>query len=1437
MGKIIIDDDSSLESVEVRFDHLLLDERESEQEKQGFRPLTDMLEERFGDFPPHLVSIGRLAKASSLIKGRDEVEIFFLMILAGDEKPLLFRTLEKNREALGETFYQEMLCLVFLAATAEERDQIMQSILQVPAVMRTPLCALLVALFSAEPQVVAPDGTVEREAALFLEALKAERNDNIAKAFGDILRLFSEHDRSRFLYEYLRALILRHDTIPVPLVAQFAETVLKSPLAVSYASVKLLEFLYYWRNDVVEKIEETVTALAEATDSLFVLNAIAPLLYRYEKWHLLGKFYKLAARKTTGKTRIRYLELLADIYEHKLRMPEFATEIHKNIVEEDPASCSISLSLVLSVYEENRQWEDLANLYLYLADREKEPKLAAYYLFRGGELLFRELGRPAEARPRLEQSLRIHRSFEIIRLLSELYLVLQDYDAYIANLEQELSYASSIPEQITLHDKIADALVTFKRAYGAAEAHLLAILDLKPDRIETVKKLGKIYYTTRNWEKLTAVNAREIALSENTSDIVNLLYKNGTIYFNEMHDYGRARQSFLQILSIVKHHIPSLLYLEKIYLHENAVDEIIALYNDLLQSAVTDSETKEFYLTRLAIVYREQGRIKEAQDTFRLVEYLYPDSTIAKENLRLLGGDVLFHEFTLDEFDSGEFSSLIAESDHPSDTKRRLEMSEPSFHKYLWELAVHGEATVPDEALTDAEKNLRTVLEGRPSLGLLSRHAARPALLTLLAEQYLKKGYLKGIYTILAYHLSLHPTTKSTLWSVFFMGADHPELKEKLDALLVTEKEMQHFEIALSILEKIHLLEGNHRAILLMRTIFAKKLKDPTAQRRFIDETIRLLTGHLDPADLIDLYRTRYRISTGYDRDEFLKTYREFLSSLGMFDTLIGIYEEKWRLEGKEADGDYLLDLYLSRRTPDKAVALLNELLDRYPENAALDRVIDFFERTQQSQAANDLLQTYLQNAKNPETARTAAQRLIRDHLEKGNIAEAVNLFHGIPFTDEASRFTHGMDLAERILALNQSAFAIQIARTLRVESSDEAVRRTVFLCRCGAQPIPEDIEKIPSYDLIRGPVENIRNREIIIETARHFALRRDVTATGTLLKQLFADGRIDEARRFLDETSADPRFRTPLFQSFLFRAEGQTVEERELLSQTLITALRNGDAYPLDRLVETVSSDNRRASFFAQNLRAALGISGMRPAENEWHHLSLMREDLVLAQAGFTALDEKLRRFGQLLAAASPATSGDSRHIRPITAAVSRPLSTLVEKLALALREEALTVFFDPDLDTVISLEALNTPAIILGPTAEKVSRKRVAFLIAQHHFLAASGVTTESGKGAVGAFVARIMETLSFSSKERSAFLRTLRRKHQEEVRALMEEIGNPSEPLLKTFGERLFLAAVLSAFTIIPDLKQVCASADESLDSLEIPDSAVANAYSFALATFFE
>ena len=286
-----------------------------------------------------------------------------------------------------------------------------------------------------------------------------------------------------------------------------------------------------------------------------------------------------------------------------------------------------------------------------------------------------------------------------------------------------------------------------------------------------------------------------------------------------------------------------------------------------------------------------------------------------------------------------------------------------------------------------------------------------------------------------------------------------------------------------------------------------------------------------------------------------------------------------------------------------------------------------------------------------------------------------------------------------------------------------------------------------------------------------------------------------------------------------------------------MLTELQRGEIYPAERLLELISPSNQRARFFIQNLLAFLRINHTKPAENEWHYLSVIREDLVLAQAGFTNIDQKLRRIGYLLAAGIPSTEPGSRRVVPLTSAVSRSLFSLIEKISLATHAETLRAFWDEMAPEPLTIEYIKTPVLLFGPRAEKVDAKNLAFLTALHYFLITSGATQHFAHKSIETLVGRLTQIISLPSKERDTLLRTMQKRNREEAATLLEELKTVTPPMVTTFAERLLLAALLYAFTIIPDIAQVGIVANETPEHLDIPDSAVANAYALATATFFE
>ncbi|HOW52939.1 MAG TPA: hypothetical protein PLV42_12960, partial [bacterium] len=195
-----------------------------------------------------------------------------------------------------------------------------------------------------------------------------------------------------------------------------------------------------------------------------------------------------------------------------------------------------------------------------------------------------------------------------------------------------------------------------------------------------------------------------------------------------------------------------------------------------------------------------------------------------------------------------------------------------------------------------------------------------------------------------------------------------------------------------------------------------------------------------------------------------------------------------------------------------------------------------------------------------------------------------------------------------------------------------------------------------------------------------------------------------------------------------------------------------------------------------------------------------------------------------------------EERRLDPLSSTQNRELFYLIEKLSLALRLESIPVFFDPALKANLAIEHANLPVLAIGKSAESADRKKMAFMIAANLFLCQNGVTEKLGRKGSELLADQIGATIALSGKERTAFIRGLKKKSQEEMASALDELGSVPEPALRDFAERLHLASVLYAFSVIPDPAQVAAIADETIDHLDVPNSLSRNAFDLALATFF-
>lgn len=1012
MEKIVIANDSTLENVRLNFRHILPKSEEIEEKCGSFKPL-ETLSGHFPEnfFPAALTSMPA-EEALKTLTGNDELELFFTLLLSNPSEYGLFEKLKSASSSISKENYLNLLIFLLIKtgyANEELIDEIKKNITE-----SDPVTDLVLSFYDKSPHETGDNCSFESLCASFFEAVKAEKAGDYGKAFTLMLRVFEKSDLHPFIFEILKFYIMQYSGISPENIAAFTKKVTESSLKVSFTTVKFVEFCYYYKNNIEDKLEETVSALAENTDSVFILNIIAPILYKYKKWHLVGKFYKLSSKKAVGAEKTMYLELLADIYENKLELPDFAAEIYRNIAEEDPVSCTFSLSKAAAIYEENGSWEKLASLYQAIAERETDPVFQSAFFSKTGEIFLSRLHNPEKAVEYFEKSLTAKYSFETARMLAGLCIGTKNYSRCREILLSELENASEKEDKIRILKKLADYKTVYKEEIGESEKYLIQILEIDPKNLEAVKKLGRLYSAEKNWEKLTEINFKEIDISKDLAEIANLYYKNGVIFYENIKDMTRAAECFRELLEIKPEHLPSLLYLEKIFANtkdDAGTNLVISQITDLNQTA--KSRTGLSYLMKSAMIMRETGKTKKANEIFSEILKLYPENITAKENLRMSEGKADFANIETklvdyNDYDFGLFIEYIKQNNSSLMTDEILKHEEPSFWKELYFLYKEGSFEKSETPYGDKEKFVLSLFKKDFSIDILVKNSTRHTALMFLVGEYIKAGFFEGISIILDYYLKFEPKNKRKIWSLFFKGCENPTLQDDLEELLTTAEDTETYNIAKDILEHIYIKNKDFNTLLFVRNITLQKIENSKEKCRFIDETISLTGENISPDKLMHLYRNRIN-STDYENlNDFLKIYESTLYEIGANSILIPIYEKKWNKEKETVSGEKLLNIYNTRKDWKNAGKIAGELFKADKTTASLERYISILKELGDNEAALQIIKTELSSSTD-ETQKSELKEMLFEILtETGNMEEAAEFFadspQGIAKTEEKIR-------------------------------------------------------------------------------------------------------------------------------------------------------------------------------------------------------------------------------------------------------------------------------------------------------------------------------------------------------------------------------------------------------------------------------------------------
>ena len=1069
MEKIIIANDSTIENVKLNFEHFLPDSAKIRENFQTFKPLETLTGKVPENFFPSLLTSRSADEALKTLSGNDELELFFMLLLSENESgdvsdsgdvsghvstcDMLGKIIAA-KESTSKDNYLNLLLFLLLKSKDSKQDIISE--IKQNLTSEDPVANLLLSFYDESPHEIAETKTTESLCASFFEALKAEKSGDFAKAFSLMLNVFEESGFHTFIFEILKFYIMQYNGIPAEKIAAFVKKVTENALPVSLTTVKFVEFIYYYKNNISERIEETVSVLAENTDSVFILNIIAPLLHKYKKWHFVGKFYKLASKKAVGAEKTVYLELLADIYENKLELPDFADEIYKTVVEEDPMNCTFALAKTAVIYEKNESWEKLAGLYLMIAEKESDPKTQAAFFYKAGEILHQKLHKVDEARDCFEKSITINYSFETARVLAGIYLSIGNYEKYKEIMRSELNTSEENAQKIRILERLAAEPAGRARDYNEIEKYLLEILKLSPKNINALKRLGKIYYSEKKWEQLAEINFKEIDISKDISEIINLYYKNGVIFYENIQDLTRATECFREVLDINPEHLPTLFFLEKIYARTKDLQGLIFIYSQISDlNTNTTSKTRLSYLTRLAMIFRDNGQSEKAEKIFMEILKNYPDNMLAKENSRMLKGVADFTNIETQSVDYNECNfelliEYIKQKNSTFMTDEILKREEPSFWKELYFLYREGIWENVENFDSDREKFVLGLLENNLSIDLLVKNSSKKIALFLLALEYIKAGFFEGVSIILNYYLKFEPGNKRKIWSLFFKGCGNPELKDNLEELLIESQDQQTYNMIREILEHIYIQNGDYKTAVFIRNLTFQKITDNEEKCRFLDKTIELLGENISPDQLINLYKNRIKFTSYENLDKFFAVYEKSLTEIGHESLLIPLYEQKWNTEKENASGKKLIEIFTRYKDWNAAKTIAEEFFGKYKSAESLDLYLNILIKSGDMEAAENLIKNEMPST-DGET-KTKLRRMLFDIMvETGRMDEAYEFFGG---TDSESTEIEGK-IEEYISTGNFETAEKSIDRFV-----SDTFRRKIFLSKIAKEKNETEEEK-----------------------------------------------------------------------------------------------------------------------------------------------------------------------------------------------------------------------------------------------------------------------------------------------------------------------------------------------------------------------------------------
>ncbi len=295
------------------------------------------------------------------------------------------------------------------------------------------------------------------------------------------------------------------------------------------------------------------------------ISALERLYRRTQAWDRLVEVLTKKAQVVDDTEQGVKLRLqVGELWESRLGDNDRAIEAYKEVLAVDPQNITAIDALDDLFEAQGRVEEQLENLEHKLEVSPAGDRGAIYQNM--AEMWEQKFGKPERAAEVLEKVLLIEdRNQRTYRDLERIYRGERKWDQLVDTYRKHILVINDGTERIDLYTKMGVVYETELRDLDRAIDSFSDVLNIEPDHSDALAGLARLYEETEQWERAVDVMRRLVAVSVDPKQKVDLNYRLGKIFDEQMKDPEPATEYLVEALSQDPAHVPSMLSLLGIY--------------------------------------------------------------------------------------------------------------------------------------------------------------------------------------------------------------------------------------------------------------------------------------------------------------------------------------------------------------------------------------------------------------------------------------------------------------------------------------------------------------------------------------------------------------------------------------------------------------------------------------------------------------------------------------------------------------------------------------------------------------------------------------------------------------------------------------------------------------------------------------------------------